>query len=92
VTGQPDYASVRIAYRGRGVDRAALAAYLFGFRQHPGFHEQVVERIFVDVVRSCAPQSLAVEARFTRRGGVDINPARATSAHAIAPFRPGYRQ
>lgn len=92
VTGQPDYASVRIAYRGPAIDRASLAAYLFGFRRDPGFHEHCVERIFVDVSQRCAPRSLAVEARFTRRGGVDINPVRATDWHAVPPFRPGYRQ
>lgn len=77
VTGQPDYASVQLRYRGPRIDREGLLAYLVSFRRHPGFHEHCVERIFVDVWRRCAPQALAVYARFTRRGGIDINPFRA---------------
>jgi 7-cyano-7-deazaguanine reductase len=76
VTGQPDWASVRIAYRGPRIDRAGLLRYLVSFREHAGFHEQCVERIFVDVLAHCRPESLAVEARYTRRGGLDINPWR----------------
>lgn len=76
VTGQPDAAEVSIAYRGPRIARAALYTYLLGFRQHPGFHEHCVERIFVDLERACRPEALRVEARFTRRGGVDINPLR----------------
>jgi len=92
VTGQPDYASIAIAYRGPRLDRAALAAYLFGYRLHPGFHEHCVERIFTDIARACRPGSLRVEARFTRRGGVDINPVRATSGMPLAPSAPTFRQ
>jgi 7-cyano-7-deazaguanine reductase len=93
VTGQPDYASLRIAYRGPAIDRGALVAYLFGFRRHPGFHEHCVERIFVDLCRACAPRALTVEARFTRRGGVDINPIRSNDAdRGAAPSRPTWRQ
>jgi len=76
VTGQPDYASVAIAYRGPRVDRAALLRYLVSYRQHAGFHEHCVERIFVDVKVACRCETLTVHARFTRRGGVDINPYR----------------
>ena len=76
VTGQPDYASVQVRYRGPRIDPAGLLAYLVSFRRHPGFHEHCVERIFVDVWRRCAPEALAVYARFTRRGGIDINPFR----------------
>lgn len=78
VTGQPDWASVRIAYRGPCIDRAGLLRYLVSFRDHADFHEQCVERIFSDVLVRCAPRSLSVEARYTRRGGLDINPWRAT--------------
>ncbi len=92
VTGQPDYASIAIAYRGPRLDRAALAAYLFGYRLHPGFHEHCVERIFTDIARACRPGSLRVEARFTRRGGVDINPVRATPGMPLAPSAPTFRQ
>ena len=78
VTGQPDWASVRISYRGRRIDRAGLLRYLVSFRDHAGFHEQCVERIFVDVLARCRPRDLSVDARYTRRGGLDINPWRAT--------------
>jgi 7-cyano-7-deazaguanine reductase len=79
VTGQPDYASVEIRYRGTRIDPAALLRYLVSFRRHAAFHEHCVERIFADVWRRCAPQSLAIYARFTRRGGIDINPWRTSS-------------
>ena len=78
VTGQPDWASVRIAYRGPRIDRAGLLRYLVSFRDHAEFHEQCVERIFVDLMARCDLQALSVEARYTRRGGLDINPWRAT--------------
>ena len=78
VTGQPDWASVRIAYRGARIDRAGLLRYLVSFRDHAEFHEQCVERVFIDVMARCRPQTLSVEARYTRRGGLDINPWRAT--------------
>lgn len=92
VTGQPDYATVELAYRGAPIERAALAAYLFGFRRHEGFHEHCVERIFADVATRCRAASLCVQARFTRRGGVDISPVRATEASLVGPFRPALRQ
>lgn len=77
VTGQPDWATVRIAYRGPRVDRAGLLRYLVSFRDHAEFHEQCVERIFVDLLAHCRCEALSVEARYTRRGGLDINPWRA---------------
>jgi len=78
VTGQPDWASVHLRYRGPRIDRAGLLRYLVSFRDHCEFHEQCVERIFLDVLRHCRPAALSVEARYTRRGGLDINPWRAT--------------
>jgi 7-cyano-7-deazaguanine reductase len=78
VTGQPDWASLRVAYRGARIDRVGLLHYIASFRDHAEFHEQCVERMFVDLMARCAPQALAVEARYTRRGGLDINPLRAT--------------
>ena len=80
VTGQPDYASVQIAYRGAQIDRTGLLGYLVSFRRHPGFHEHCVETIFVDLWRRCRPDALSVYARFTRRGGIDINPYRTSGA------------
>ncbi|WP_411833539.1 NADPH-dependent 7-cyano-7-deazaguanine reductase QueF [Pseudoxanthomonas mexicana] len=78
VTGQPDWASVIVRYHGPRIDRAGLLRYLVSFRDHADFHEQCVERIFHDLMTHCAPRSLSVEARYTRRGGLDINPWRAT--------------
>jgi 7-cyano-7-deazaguanine reductase len=92
VTGQPDYASVQIRYRGPAIDAAGLFAYLLSFRRHPGFHEHCVERIFADVWQRCAPATLAVYARFTRRGGVDINPWRTSGNEAPPANRRTARQ
>jgi 7-cyano-7-deazaguanine reductase len=92
VTGQPDWASVQIAYTGARIDPAGLLRYLVSFREHDEFHEQCVERIFVDLQRRCAPLRLSVYARYTRRGGLDINPWRSSDADA-APGNPrGARQ
>jgi 7-cyano-7-deazaguanine reductase len=76
VTGQPDWGSVQIHYVGAPIDQEGLLKYLIGFREHNEFHEHCVERIFIDVLRQCKPQKLAVYARYTRRGGLDINPWR----------------
>ena len=88
VTGQPDWADVVVAYRGPRIDRGGLLRYLVSFRDHAEFHEQCVERIFVDLAARCRPHTLSVEARYTRRGGLDINPWRATPGMAPpAPTR-----
>lgn len=79
VTGQPDWGSVQIAYRGAPIDHAGLLRYLVSFRNHNEFHEHCVERIFVDLTQRCAPQQLSVYARYTRRGGLDINPFRSST-------------
>ncbi|QLI83044.1 NADPH-dependent 7-cyano-7-deazaguanine reductase QueF [Chitinibacter fontanus] len=76
VTGQPDWASVQIQYVGKPINRESLLRYLISFRNHNEFHEQCVERIFVDIMKACHPMKLAVYARYTRRGGLDINPFR----------------
>ena len=76
VTGQPDWGSVRIAYTGAPIDQAGLLRYLVSFRSHHEFHEQCVERIFMDLWTRCRPTRLSVQARYTRRGGLDINPWR----------------
>lgn len=78
VTGQPDWATVRIAYSGTRIRPSALLAYLVSYREHQGFHEACVERIHSDIMTVCAPARLRVGARFTRRGGLDINPVRDT--------------
>ena len=76
VTGQPDWGSVQIAYSGPAIDQEGLLQYLVSFRNHNEFHEQCVERIFMDVWTRCKPIKLSVHARYTRRGGLDINPFR----------------
>lgn len=76
ITNQPDWGSVAIQYKGKKIDREKLLRYLVSFRQHNEFHEQCVERIFHDIMRLCAPETLTVYARYTRRGGLDINPWR----------------
>ncbi len=76
VTAQPDIASIQVAYRGPRIDRAGLLRYLVSYRCHAGFHEHCVERIFVEIAARCRCEQLTVHARFTRRGGIDINPYR----------------
>lgn len=92
VTGQPDWADLIIHYSGPQIERAGLLRYIVGFRDHAEFHEQCVERIFIDLMARCKPQRLSVEARYTRRGGLDINPWRATPGSTPpTPWR-GLRQ
>ncbi len=86
VTGQPDWGSVQIRYVGAQIDQEGLLQYLIGFRDHDEFHEQCVERIFMDILRECRPQKLAVYARYTRRGGLDINPWRANFTTGQRPL------
>jgi 7-cyano-7-deazaguanine reductase len=76
VTGQPDWGSVQIHYVGPQIDQASLLRYIISYRNHTGFHEQCVEKMFVDVLGACQPVKLAIYARYTRRGGLDINPFR----------------
>ena len=78
VTGQPDWGSVMIRYRGPKLDREALLRYLIGYRQHQDFHEHCVEHIFMDLLQRARPERLLVLARYVRRGGLDISPWRAT--------------
>ena len=85
VTGQPDWGSVQISYYGPQIDQESLLKYLIGFREHNEFHEQCVERIFTDILRQCKPQHLTVYARYTRRGGLDINPWRTNFSSAQRP-------
>ena len=92
VTGQPDWATVVIRYRGPRIDRVELLRYMVSFRDHAEFHEQCVERIFHDVLTHCRPSSLSVEARYTRRGGLDINPWRATADMEVPPMKRDLRQ
>ena len=79
ITHQPDWGSVQIQYRGAKIDREKLLRYLVSFRNHNEFHEQCVERIFNDILQFCQPEALSVYARYTRRGGLDINPWRSNT-------------
>lgn len=92
VTGQPDWATVVIRYAGPRIDRIELLRYLVSFRDHAEFHEQCVERIFHDLLAHCRPSSLSVEARYTRRGGLDINPWRATADMNVPLMKRDQRQ
>lgn len=83
VTGQPDWGSVQISYTGAAIDQEGLLRYIVSFRNHNEFHEQCVERIFMDIMRQCRPLKLSVYARYTRRGGLDINPLRTSAPMAI---------
>ncbi|NHQ85670.1 NADPH-dependent 7-cyano-7-deazaguanine reductase QueF [Iodobacter sp. HSC-16F04] len=92
VTGQPDWASIQISYTGKPINRESLLRYLISFRNHNEFHEQCAERIFVDIMRDCAPLKLAVYARYTRRGGLDINPYRCNFSGPLPGNLRGARQ
>lgn len=78
VTNQPDWGSVQITYVGQQINQEGLLKYLVSFRNHNEFHEQCIERIFIDIMTRCQPEQLSVYGRYTRRGGLDINPYRST--------------
>jgi 7-cyano-7-deazaguanine reductase len=85
ITSQPDWGSVVISYSGLKIDHESLLRYLVSFRMHNEFHEQCVERIFTDIQALCNPTELTVYARYTRRGGLDINPYRTTHSQLTPP-------
>lgn len=76
ITNQPDWGSLHIHYVGKKINQEKLLRYVVSFRQHNEFHEQCVERIFCDLMHYAKPEKLTVYARYTRRGGLDINPFR----------------
>jgi len=76
VTNQPDWGSVQVKYRGARISPESFLKYIVSFRNHQGFHEQCIEQIFVDIMKQCKPEYLTVYGRYTRRGGLDINPYR----------------
>ena len=78
VTHQPDWGSVFIHYQGPKITDESLLEYIVSFRDHNEFHEQCIERIFIDIMNYCKPKMLTVYGRYTRRGGLDINPIRST--------------
>lgn len=85
VTMQPDWGSVYIEYTGRKIEHAGLLKYIISFREHNEFHEHCVERMFCDIMQRCTPKKLTVYARYTRRGGLDINPFRTLEANVTLP-------
>lgn len=87
ITNQPDWGSIYIDYTGPLIDEASLLTYIVSFREHNEFHEQCVERIFCDLLARCRPQKLTVLARYTRRGGLDINPLRSTEIESMPNLR-----
>ncbi len=87
VTAQPDWATVVVSYRGPRLDRGALLTYLVAFREHQDFHEQCVERIYLDLAAVLSPETLAVQALYTRRGGLDISPWRSSTPGRPPPYR-----
>lgn len=92
VTGQPDWATVEIHYRGPKIEREGLLKYVVSFREHQDFHEHCVERMFVDLQARCQPEFLTVFARYTRRGGLDINPWRSSAPGPVPGFERLVRQ
>ena len=87
VTAQPDTGSLQIAYRGPAIEPAGLLRYIVSYRQHSDFHESCIERMFVDIMERCKPLDLTLHARYQRRGGIDINPFRSTSARIPRDLR-----
>ena len=87
VTGQPDWGSVQVRYTGARIDRESLLKYIVSYRRHTEFHEHCVERMYCDIWEATEPQSLFVMARYTRRGGLDINPWRSSETAAVADLR-----
>ncbi|BAP13781.1 MAG: NADPH-dependent 7-cyano-7-deazaguanine reductase [Alcanivorax borkumensis] len=91
VTDQPDWATVVVRYTGRAISPASFLRYVVSLRNHQGFHEQIIEQMFVDLMTQCSPRHLTVYGRFTRRGGIDINPFRSNSEQPL-PNRRTIRQ
>ena len=87
ITSQPDWASIQVRYEGKAIEHEGLLKYLISFRQHNEFHEQCVERIYNDIMQHCQPDKLTVCARYTRRGGLDINPFRSNYEAPYANHR-----
>ena len=87
VTSQPDIGSLQISYVGPCIDQAGLLRYIVSYRQHSGFHETCIERMFVDLMAQCAPRELTLQAHYLRRGGIDINPVRTNADEPVRGTR-----
>lgn len=92
VTGQPDWGSVQVAYTGRPIDQERLLQYVVSYRNHNAFHEHCTERMYMDIMRQCRPLKLCVYARYTRRGGIDINPWRSSHPQSLPVLHRHARQ
>lgn len=88
VTNQPDWGSIQISYSGQKINEEGLLKYIVSYRNHNEFHEQCIERIFMDIMQQCQPKKLTVIGRYTRRGGIDINPVRSTEEIAADQDNP----
>ena len=87
VTAQPDWATIYISYKGNAIQHSGLLRYLLSYRNHQGFHEECVERIYIDILKRCRIDELCVRANFLRRGGIEINPVRTTPNYNIDVYR-----
>lgn len=87
VTGQPDWATLWVEYKGKRIEPESFLAYVVSYRQHQDFHENCVEKIYSDILQACKPESLSVYARYTRRGGLDINPYRTNTQNPAPKWR-----
>ena len=87
VTDQPDWATLFIKYSGQQICSESLLRYIVSFREHSEFHEQCVERIFKDIIQQTGVSKLTVYARYTRRGGLDINPFRSNFETSYGDWR-----
>ncbi len=78
LTGQPDWGSVYIYFKPRmhSIEPRSLLKYIVSYRTHQEFHEECCERILYDIIRAIEPKKIAVLCKYTRRGGIDINPLR----------------
>ncbi len=84
VTGQPDWGDIYIYLKGnRGLDPASFLKYIVSIREDKHFHEELCELIYTRICNFIQPDHLAVTCVFTRRGGIDITPVRATSIDLI---------
>ncbi|AGF48897.1 NADPH-dependent 7-cyano-7-deazaguanine reductase QueF [Candidatus Kinetoplastidibacterium galati] len=86
VTGQPDWASIKIKYKGIKIDHSSILKYIISYRDHLGFHENCIDKIFMDISYTCQPNYLSVYGNFTRRGGIDINPWRTSDRNEPPPL------
>jgi 7-cyano-7-deazaguanine reductase len=87
VTGQPDWATVIVSYKGPKIQPISLLKYIVSYREHQDFHEQCVERMYCDLLKYCRPEVLSVYARYVRRGGLDINPYRSSTKARVENIR-----